>query len=230
MDVNMDTYYASVVLPFSAKPIFFKTTIANLTKGDDVVVQTSTGPYLGKVHGAPIANFSLESGETAFDSILRRADEEDYKSHDLALKEADEALIITKEHVEKLGLDMRLLDAYYSLDGAYVTIYFASDNRVDFRELLRVLAPLLKARIDLRHVMARDRAKKIGGIGICGLPLCCSTFLTKFDAISITRAKNQMLTLNIPKLSGHCGKLLCCLLFEDDLYTEGKRNSRASVR
>jgi Uncharacterized homolog of PSP1 len=118
---------------------------------------------------------------------------------------------------------MHLLEANYTLDGSKVTITYTSENRVDFRELLRILAPQLKCRIELRQIASRDKAKMVGGIGICGLPLCCSTFLDQFDGISISRAKNQMLTLNIPKLSGPCGKLICCLLYEDDAYTEAKK-------
>ncbi|MBP5216704.1 MAG: hypothetical protein J6038_02600, partial [Bacilli bacterium] len=118
---------------------------------------------------------------------------------------------------------MNLLEANYTLDGTKVTITYTADNRVDFRELLRILAPQLHCRIELRQIAPRDKAKLVGGIGTCGLPLCCSTFLDQFDGISISRAKNQMLTLNIPKLSGACGKLICCLLYEDDMYTEAKK-------
>ena len=98
-----------------------------------------------------------------------------------------------------------------------------SDDRVDFRELLKILASKLHTRIELRQIGPRDKAKMIGGIGICGLPLCCSTFLNEFDGIGINKAKNQMLAINVPKLSGHCGKLICCLKFEDDIYTEEKQ-------
>ena len=105
----------------------------------------------------------------------------------------------------------------------YITIAYVADDRVDFRDLLKVLAARFHCRIELRQVGSRDKAKMVGGIGICGLPLCCSTFLTSMEGISINRAKNQMLSLNIPKLSGHCGKLICCLLYEDDAYTELKK-------
>ena len=99
-----------------------------------------------------------------------------------------------------------------------------ADERSDFRELLKVLASKLHTRIELRQIGARDKAKMVGGIGICGLPLCCSTFLNEFDGISINRAKNQMLAINIPKLSGQCGKLVCCLKYEDDAYLEERKN------
>ena len=117
---------------------------------------------------------------------------------------------------------MRLIYAEYTLDKTKITFTYSADERVDFRELLKVLAARLRTRIDLRQIGARDKAKMIGGIGVCGLPICCSTFLNEFDGISINRAKNQMLAINIPKLSGHCGKLICCLKFEDDAYTDAK--------
>ena len=117
-----------------------------------------------------------------------------------------------------------MIDAVYTLDGEKVTITYTSpEKRVDFRELLHMLAPELGCRVELRQIANRDKAKMIGGIGICGLPLCCSTFLNSFEGISIQRAKNQMLTINIPKLSGPCDKLICCLLYEDDAYTEAKK-------
>jgi cell fate regulator YaaT (PSP1 superfamily) len=115
---------------------------------------------------------------------------------------------------------MDLIAVEYLFDRSKLIFSFVAEDRVDFRELLRTLATRYHTRIELKQVGARDRAKMHGGIGICGLPLCCTTFLNEFDNISITRAKNQMLTLNIPKLTGHCGKLLCCLKYEDDLYSE----------
>ena len=118
---------------------------------------------------------------------------------------------------------MHPIDAEYALDGSKITITYVADDRIDFRELLKVLAAKFHCRIELRQIGSRDKAKSIGGIGICGLPLCCSTFLNDMEGISINRAKNQMLSLNIPKLSGHCGKLICCLLYEDDAYTDLKK-------
>ena len=115
---------------------------------------------------------------------------------------------------------MHLISCEYTLDKSKVVFSYVADERVDFRELLKVLASRLHTRIELRQIGARDKAKMVGGIGLCGLPLCCSTFLNEFDGISINRAKNQMLAINIPKLSGQCGKLMCCLKYEDDAYTD----------
>ena len=118
---------------------------------------------------------------------------------------------------------MRPIEAEYSLDGSKLTITYVAEERVDFRELLKILAGRFHCRIELRQIGSRDKTKMIGGIGLCGLPLCCSQFLDNMGGISINLAKNQMLSLNIPKLSGHCGKLICCLMYEDEAYTEMRK-------
>ena len=115
---------------------------------------------------------------------------------------------------------MHLVSAEYTLDSTKVIFTYIADERIDFRELLKVLASKLHCRIELKQIGARDRAKTVGGLGPCGLPLCCSTFLSDFEGISINMAKNQLLALNISKLSGQCGKLICCLKYEDTLYSE----------
>ena len=174
-----------------------------LALGDKVVVETVRG---------------LELGEVAI------ANDIDLKIYQNNLKEAVSALEISKNEAEKLDLDMNFISCEYTLDKTKVIISYVADERVDFRELLKSLASKLHTRIELRQIGSRDKAKMIGGIGICGLPLCCSTFLNEFDGISINRAKNQMLAINIPKLSGHCGKLICCLKYEDDVYSEERKN------
>lgn len=216
-------YYVGIKFQGSIKAYYFSTTMDDLKLGDLVVVETVAGFEIGTVC-TEIIPLSRYTGTLALKPVIRRPNSSDMAAYELGIKEAKEALEITRVEVEKLGLPMNLLDAYYTLDGSKVTITYTSENRVDFRELLRILAPQLKCRIELHQIAARDKAKMIGGIGICGLTLCCSTFLNQFDGISISRAKNQMLTLNIPKLSGHCGKLICCLLFEDDMYTEAKKD------
>ena len=128
-----------------------------------------------------------------------------------------------RAEIEKLTLDMTLVSCEYTLDKSKVIFSYVADARVDFRELLKVLAVKLHTRIELRQIGPRDKSKLVGGIGSCGLTLCCSTFLNEFDGISIQRAKNQMLAINIPKLSGHCGKLICCLKYEDDAYVEARK-------
>ena len=187
--------------------------------GDKVVVETMRGMELGEITIAPIDIDKYES-PLGLKPILRLATDVDIKMYKANLKDARFAMDICENEVKRLNLNMRLISCEYTLDKAKVLFSYIADDRVDFRELLKVLASRLHTRIELRQIGARDKAKAIGGLGVCGLPLCCSTFLNEFDGISITRAKNQMLAINIPKLSGQCGKLVCCLKFEDDAYTE----------
>jgi cell fate regulator YaaT (PSP1 superfamily) len=190
--------------------------------GDKVIVETMRGLELGEIAIEQISIDKYES-ELGLKPILRRANDVDVKIYEANQKDAGIALEISKNEAEKLGLDMNFISCEYTLDKTKVILSYIADERVDFRELLKILASRLHTRIELRQIGSRDKAKMIGGIGICGLPLCCSTFLNEFDGISINRAKNQMLAINIPKLSGHCGKLICCLKYEDDVYSEERR-------
>lgn len=214
-------YYVAIKMNASAKAYFFSTNINDLKIGEYVVVETVRGLELGKVDTEvlPMEKYKLT---LELKPIIRRASEEDIANAKENLTLAQNALEICTREVKNLNLDMRLITCEYTLDRSKVIFSYLADNRVDFRELLKVLAAQLHCRIELRQIGTRDKAKIVGGIGICGLPLCCSTFLNEFDGISINRAKNQMLSLNIPKLSGHCGKLICCLKYEDDAYTELK--------
>ena len=214
-------YYVAIKMNASAKAYFFSTNISDLKIGEYVVVETVRGLELGKVDTEvlPMEKYKLT---LELKPIIRRAGEEDIANAKENLTLAQNALEICTREVKNLNLDMRLITCEYTLDRSKVIFSYLADNRVDFRELLKVLAAQLHCRIELRQIGTRDKAKIVGGIGICGLPLCCSTFLNEFDGISINRAKNQMLSLNIPKLSGHCGKLICCLKYEDDAYTELK--------
>jgi cell fate regulator YaaT (PSP1 superfamily) len=215
-------YFVGVRFDGVGKSYYFSTSISDLRVGEKVVVESVSGLEIGTVSTAlmPMEDYA---SSLSLKPVLRRPTPDDDADYKLSVKEAKSAMEITREEVAKLGLNMKLLSAVYSLDGEKVTITYSSEGRVDFRELLHILAPQLRCRIELHQIASRDKAKMIGGLGICGLPLCCATFLSSFDGVSISRAKNQMLTLNIPKLSGACGKLICCLAYEDDLYTEAKR-------
>ena len=191
--------------------------------GDKVVVETMRGMELGEIAIEPIDIEKYDS-PLGLKPILRRASDIDVRIFESNQKDAKAALEVGKTEAERLGLDMNFISCEYTLDKTKVILSYIADERVDFRELLKSLASKLRTRIELRQVGSRDKAKMIGGIGICGLPLCCSTFLNEFDGISINRAKNQMLAINIPKLSGHCGKLICCLKYEDDVYSEERKN------
>ncbi|MGM9874220.1 MAG: stage 0 sporulation family protein [Bacilli bacterium] len=217
------THFAGVKFETGIRFYFFGTNDDTLKIGDSVVVETLRGVELGFITLAPIPMEKYTS-ELGLKPILRSATDADKKAYEANRKSAGFAMEICRAEVKKLNLDMRLLSCEYTLDKTKVIFSYLSDDRVDFRELLKVLAAKLHTRIELRQIGARDKAKMVGGLGVCGLPLCCSTFLNEFDGISINRAKNQLLAINIPKLSGACGKLFCCLKYEDDAYTELKKD------
>ena len=222
----MDThqYYVGIRLNGSEKSYYFSCPDESLALGDIVIVATSQGIEAGTVAVLP-RSIETYNSPLELKPILRKADARDLAEHAQNVEDAKRAIEIAEREIAKLGLDMNVIDAFYTHDGSKVTItYTSSEKRVDFRGLLPVLAPQLGARLELRQIADRDRARTVGGLGICGLPLCCSTFLNHFEGVGIKQAKNQMLALNIPKLSGPCGKLVCCLAYEDDLYTEAKKD------
>ena len=198
---------------------FFGSEDDTLKVHDKVVVETVRGLELGEVK-VGLKKVEEVQISTALKPILRRANEEDLANFAKNEENASKAEDIFTTCVKEQKLDMHLVSAEYTLDGTKVIFTYIADERVDFRELLKVLASKLHCRIELKQIGARDRAKAIGGLGPCGLPLCCSTFLSDFEGISINMAKNQLLALNISKLSGQCGKLVCCLKYADSLYSK----------
>ena len=218
--IDNSIYEGFVGVKFYSTPraYFFGYKNLELNLGDRVIVETSKGLELGKIVIAPISIEKYKSS-LGLKPIIRKATDVDNRMYEINEKDAGYALEICKVESQRLKLDMNLISCEYTLDKSKVLFSYVADDRVDFRELLKVLASKLHTRIELRQIGPRDKAKMIGGLGICGLPLCCSTFLNEFDGISINRAKNQMLAINIPKLSGQCGKLICCLKYEDDTYT-----------
>jgi len=191
----------------------------SLNINDKVVVDTARGVELGIIKVAAKKANEVKLS-TALKPIVRVASEADVKQYEKNIENASNAEKVFIDSVKEQKLDMYLVSAEYTLDATKVIFTYIADERVDFRELLKVLASKLHCRIELKQIGARDRAKAIGGLGPCGLPLCCSTFLSDFEGISINMAKNQLLALNIQKLSGQCGKLVCCLKYEDSLYSE----------
>ena len=222
IDNSVYDHFVGIKLYSSPRAYYFGTKEMPLNIGDKVVVETIKGLELGEVV-IEQEKMSKYRSELGLKPVLRIASDVDKKLFEANLKDAKYALEICRAEVERLKLDMALISCEYTLDKSKVLFLYLADERVDFRELLKVLASKLHTRIELRQVGSRDKAKMVGGIGLCGLPLCCSTFLNEFDGISITRAKNQMLAINIPKLSGHCGKLICCLKYEDDIYLEERK-------
>ena len=217
---NNSSFEGFVGVKFSSTPraYFFGYSNMELNLDDRVVVETARGIELGTIAIAPISIDKYKSS-LGLKPIIRKATDVDLKMDEINEKDARFAMDICKTEVQKLNLNMNLISCEYTLDKSKVLFSYIADDRVDFRELLKILASRLHTRIELRQIGPRDKAKMVGGLGICGLPLCCSTFLNEFDGISINRAKNQMLAINIPKLSGQCGKLICCLKYEDDVYT-----------
>lgn len=209
------TYVAYVSFKDSKKIYSFGTNIDEFKVGDDVVVETIRGLELGKI---------VKETETFIPNgleikpIIRKASPKDLKTVEVNQEKANKALRICEEHIEQLGLDMKLVEAEYTLDCSKIIFVYVADERVDFRELLKELASIFKCRIELRQIGPRNKSKIIGGLGSCGMETCCSRFLNDFDVISINMAKNQLLSLNIQKLSGQCGKLMCCLKYEDSQY------------
>ena len=223
MPATINNYFIGVRFYSSSKAYYFGTENNDIKLGDHVVVESVRGLEIAKVVIEPQDIAKYSSG-LELKPIERKANEIDLYVFEENKKRAAEALKYCLQEIQNLNLDMHPLDAEYTLDGTKITITYVAEERVDFRELLKILAGRLRCRIELRQIGSRDKAKMVGGIGICGLPLCCSTFLHSFDGISISRAKNQMLSLNIPKISGHCGKLICCLLYEDEQYSELKKD------
>ena len=217
------THYVGIKFSSSGKAYYFGTEISDLKIGQKVVAESVRGLQVGEV-ATEVFDLSNYKSDLELKPMLRIATEDDLILHDENIKRAKAAIIVANKEIAALGLEMRPIDAEYSLDGSKITITYVADERVDFRELLKVLASKFHCRIELRQVGSRDKAKIVGGLGMCGLELCCKQFLNQMEGISINLAKNQMLSLNIPKLSGHCGKLICCLAYEDDAYTDLKKD------
>lgn len=182
--------------------------------GDFVIVNSKNGFQLAKVIQV------LDSLGEDLEFIERLATSDEYQDYLDNLKDASKALGKCREYVQELGLDMHVVNATFNLDRTQLLFNFTADARVDFRELAKRLASVYHTRIELRQIGARDKAKEVGGIGICGGELCCLRFLNKMDTISMNMAKNQNLALNPSKINGSCGRLLCCLAYEDEVYLE----------
>ncbi|MBP5678489.1 MAG: stage 0 sporulation protein [Bacilli bacterium] len=213
-----------VVLVEDTKNIYYLSPNSlTLKKGEEVIFENENGLLNGIViketYSEKKANLVLP-----LKKVLRVACETDKKTisknRNLALKALEDA----KKYSNTLELNMNFVDSYLNFDGSQILLSFMSEDRVDFRDLVKKLAQKYKIRIELRQIGVRDKAKKVGGLGPCGLFLCCNSFLTDFNSVSINMAKNQMLALNPTKINGICGRLLCCLGYENDNYTELKKS------
>ena len=193
-----------------------------LKAGDEVVVETARGMEVGQVARTVFKVYDSMVNKP-LKSVIRIATTEDLENAANLEAKEDEALVECAEIVRKMELPMKLISAEYNLEGNHLTVFFGAEGRIDFRELVRELSHKLKARIEMRQVGPRDEAKLIGGYGRCGRPLCCATFLNEFNPVSIKMAKEQNLPLNPMKISGTCGRLLCCLGYEFEQYRDMKK-------
>ena len=213
--------YISVRFETTNKIYTFSTTDSSIGENDNVVVETQRGLEFATVVADP---FDKPNVEMEIKPIIRKATAQDKEAFETNKKDAEEAKAICQEESDNLNLEMNIISAEYTLDRQKITFIYLADDRVDFRELLKVLAAIFHCRIDLRQVGTRDKAKMVSGIGVCGRELCCAKFMGDFDRISINMAKNQLLALNIQKLSGQCGNLMCCLRFEDEAYKDLRKD------
>jgi cell fate regulator YaaT (PSP1 superfamily) len=197
---------------------FFINDNLELNINDYVVVDTENGEQYAKVTELDVKD-TKKLDINKMKHVLRIATKEDVKQFENNIKKAKEALEYARKEASRLELDMRILDASYTLDRKQLTFNFTSDERIDFRELVKSLAASFKTRIELHQIGVRDKSKLVGGLGQCGRPLCCGQFLSGMETISINMAKNQGLALNPTKINGLCGRLLCCLAYEDEVYT-----------
>ena len=211
------TEVVSVKFKDGGREYYFDPDGITLSAGENVIVETQNGIEFGTVS---VANHEVEDSTIVkpLKKLLRRATEKDIKKVAENRKKQDEAFGICEELIAQHQLDMKLVEVEYSFDSNKIVFFFTSDGRVDFRELVKDLAARFHTRIELRQIGVRDEAKLLGGLGICGQPYCCKQFLSDFQPVSIKMAKEQGLSLNPTKISGSCGRLMCCLKYEQDAY------------
>lgn len=203
----------------AGKIYYFDPQTNPLEVDNNVIVETARGLEYGRVV-TPIKFVTEEEIVSPIKPVIRLATDKDDKIYEKNKEKEIKAMEICRQKVEKHELDMKLIDVEYTFDNNKVIFYFTAEGRVDFRELVKDLASVFKIRIELRQIGVRDEAKMLGGLGPCGIPLCCSKWLGDFEPVSIKMAKEQSLSLNPSKISGICGRLLCCLKYEQDFYEE----------
>ena len=211
------TEVISVKFKETGRAYYFSPAGKQVKVGDKVIVETQNGNEFGTVAEGN-HQVTDESVVPPLKKMLRFANEKDFKKLEENKKKEAEAFKVCEELVVQHKLDMKLVEVEYSFDGGKIVFFFTSEGRVDFRELVKDLAAKFHTRIELRQIGVRDEAKMLGGIGICGQPYCCKQFLSDFQPVSIKMAKEQGLSLNPTKISGSCGRLMCCLKYEQDAY------------
>ncbi len=201
----------------NGKVYYFDPDGKSFAKNDRVIVETVRGIECGEVASAN-HEISVDEITHPLKKVVRKATTEDIKTLENNKKIEEEAFKFCEKKVIDLGLEMKLVEVECTFDGSKMLFYFTADDRVDFRELVKILASQFRTRIEMRQIGVRDVSKMLGGLGICGRPFCCSQFLDDFHPVSIKMAKEQGLSLNTTKISGTCGRLLCCLKYEQDTY------------
>lgn len=203
----------------AGKIYYFDPVGVECSVGENVIVKTARGSEIGRV---VIPNRVVKTADIVLPlrTLERKATPHDIERHEQNIELEKEAYKICQKKIQEHGLEMKLIDARYTFDNSKLLFNFTADKRIDFRELVKDLAFVFRTRIELRQIGIRDEAKLMGGLGVCGRPFCCSTFLSDFAQVSIKMAKEQNLSLNSSKISGTCGRLMCCLRFEHDVYEQ----------
>ncbi len=209
----------------SSKIYYFKSPL-KCRQNVTVIVETDKGEQFAKIINEVTDKKKLEKF-TELKNIIRISTKDDYKNYIKNTKDAEKALIKCKEFARDLNLNMNFISASYSFNRSQLLFNFYADERVDFRDLAKKLAMLYKTRIELRQIGARDKAKEVSGLGVCGEKLCCSRFLNQMESVSINMAKNQHLALNPSKINGACNRLMCCLAYEDEVYSDCRKKMPA---
>ena len=226
MEENKNTAVEVVDIQFRSgqKIYFFDPNGLTFKAGDHVIIDTARGPEFGIVAGG---NHTIPTKDVVspLRPVLRKATAQDERIVEANLATEKKAFEVCQEKIAEFGLDMQLVSAECAFDGGKILFFFTADERVDFRELVKNLATTFHTRIELRQIGVRDKAKMVGGFGICGRPFCCTTFLDDFQPVSIKMAKTQNLSLNPTKISGTCGRLMCCLKYEQDAYEDLLRSA-----
>lgn len=217
--MSKNSKVVEVVFKGERRAIYRNRNELEISEGDYVVVEAERGTDMGQASlVGSLVKLKRGKGETR--SIIRLALAEDMDSYTKNKEKEHAAFTLCKEKIRHYNLDMKLVGVELQFDGSKLTFYFTAAQRVDFRELVKELASIYRTRIELRQIGVRDEAKRISGCGICGRKQCCSAFLNEFEQITTQMAKNQQLALNPSKISGNCGRLLCCLRYEDEMYLE----------
>ena len=226
MEITQETKVEVVSIRFKnkGKSYYFAPEGHKLEKGQQVIVETSKGPEFG-VCIRENFEIGLDKAVLPLRPVLRMANKEDIRRAQENEAKEDAAMKVCIEKIREHQLDMKLVDVEYNFEGSKILFFFTSEGRVDFRELVKDLASIFRTRIELRQIGVRDEARMLGGLGICGKPFCCSQFLDDFQPVSIKMAKTQNLSLNPTKISGTCGRLMCCLKYEQDAYEELVKNA-----